>query len=61
MATERTFEPIAIETTKTFAYGECAKEGAAQPLGYNPLHRQLALDMIDLCAELLSVELSAKK
>lgn len=29
MANERTFEPIAIETTKTFAYGECAKEGAA--------------------------------
>lgn len=29
MANERTFEPIAIETTKNFAYGECAKEGAA--------------------------------
>ena len=29
MANERTFEPIAIETSKTFAYGEWAAEGAA--------------------------------
>ncbi|MDD6189400.1 MAG: MBL fold metallo-hydrolase [Clostridiales bacterium] len=39
------------------AFGNYYEALEAQPMGFNPLHRQLALDMSELCQKLLSGEL----
>ena len=39
------------------AFGNYYETLDAQPMGYNPLHRQLVLDMIELCEKLLSGEI----